>query len=246
MRSRYLSIASGLLLATCVLAATSPAHAKDPDLEKTLWGNHSGYLGIEPSFTSGSIPGTVPVAQPGVPAPVAQPALDYSRTRAQLVFHAGAFAAQTMFKTLLGFETKGAIGYGAGATKDAESNTNFRLDFMASYALFRWKGPLPGRLIFAPGLGIDSDPGRSYSTTFGYATIGARLVAHPGKDLDVRVLYDLVPNVGGAVSVTQHQFNFGLNYKAFAAGARMQLNRVRPAGPAFTETVLGGHIGIAF
>jgi hypothetical protein len=241
--------AIGFGAAAVVMAA--PASARATGDQKSLWGNHSGVLVAEPYVISGTLPAgfvapNTEASTAGVAAGAGGAATSYSRTRVQLSLHAGFYAAETMFKTLLGFEFKAMLGYGSRFQKEADSNVNFRMDMLASYALFRWRGALPGRFVFAPGVGVDTDSGRPYQAGYVYPSLGGRVIVHPGKALDARVTYDFIPSVSGDLRMVEHQFGAGFNYKALAIGARLQLNRIAYGPTTSTETSLAGSAGFAF
>jgi hypothetical protein len=249
-RSFHLVVTTTVALGT--LLHVQRVDAKDVD-EEYLWRNHSGFVSLEPYFDSISASTAAPAGTtapgPGTPgqnATVPPEQTSFSTTRAQIALHAGFYAAETMFKTLLGFEFKAALGY--GGSYDESSRFNVRGDIMASYALFRWKKVVPGRLVFAPGVGYGYEgnlPSKYSSRSF--VLLGGRVVLYPSEQLDVRVTYDFAS--GGAsdgVNVREHQFNVGANYTWFGASARLQLNRVTFDAVTVNDTVIGAAVGLTF
>jgi hypothetical protein len=252
-RSFHLAVA--VAAAAGFLLFERAAHAKDSD-DEYLWRNHSGFVGIEPYMdnVSASAPVVPATPQPGprssstaAPVTLATPEqTSFSTLRAQVAAHFGFYAAETMFKTLLGFEFKFALGY--GGSYDENARFNFRGDIMASYALFRWNKLMPGRVIFAPGFGysFDGNLPSKYSNR-SHVLLGGRIILYPSEQLDLRLTYDFA--LGGAsqgVSIREHQFNVGANYTWFGASARLQLNRIAFDAVTVQDTVLGGALGIAF
>lgn len=240
---KYSAHISGVSILLISLSSTQ-AFARDTD-EEYLWRNSSGYVGIEPYI--GSV--TTSVTQPagmGASAPAAAETQAFSRTRGQLHLHTGFYAAETMFKTLLGFEFRVALGYGGSYTQ--ESKFNFRTDILASYALFRWKKVLPGRIVFAPGFGYDYDGSvPSKYNSRGNLILGGRVVVYPTEKIDARITYDYATSgSGNDVSSTEHQFNLGINYTWFGAAARLQFTRIAFDAVTVNDVIMGGSLGINF